>query len=642
VEDVRREDDFVSLGGHSLLAARVASACNERLGAAIPALAVLEARTLASFAARVEAAPRAESSASAPANEGLVPLTPGQRAVLLQQQFAPTRPILNEPVVLELHGTIDTESLLAALRVTLSSHPGLRTRFSKMEEDPRQEHASEVAIPVDLVETDDDAGVDAALLDVACRSFDLASGPLARAAVVKRSRRHHVLILVAHHLVIDEWSVGLLLEELGEHLRGERSNRPRDPGPFAHAIRCASRTAETAAEDREFWRNELEGASFAFGMDLPPESGNTVDLDAGGCAVVELDERETALVRGSLKRAGATEFEGGLAALAAVLEHQAHRPDVVVLTTLADRDRPDLAGIVGYMLDVLPVRIQLHEDPTAGDLLTRTRAARARSSAHRSLGLGEAVAAGGLSLATDEPDKSAILFTRREDIAARLDLPGIRVVSRHLHLGVAKFDLYVALVSERERMSVRVEHRLRSVDARSAELLAERVARVLIAIAAHPSRPLAKIEILGADERRAALASSRGPVGPPPPWPLVPDRVGEVARSQPAAPAIVEAQRTVTYGELIAGGRARAGARSIGVGPGEVVPVIGPGSGLRSSRDGSACCEREPPMLRSTSISLRRAGPRCSRTAVRCRHRGRNASRGRAEGRPRARLAEMG
>ncbi len=579
VTDLRRNDDFVALGGHSLLATRVALACDERLGKAIPALAVLEARTLASLAERIDSAPSVQAAPAHAPMDGPAPLTPGQRAVLFQQQLAGACPVLNEPFVFDLHGPIETKVLIEALHSVLDAHPALRSRFSNLESDPRQELAPNVSIPVELLESPDadEQTVSRILVGSASGVFDLSSGPLARACVVKRSRRHHILLLVAHHLVIDEWSVALILEQLGARLRGEDRTITRDPGPSAHAIRRSDRTDEKVATDREFWRMELDGASFAVG--IAPPTGSGLDPDAGGSVEFQLDESDSARVRESLKRAGATEFEGGLAALATVFEHEAHRPDVVLLTALADRDRADTASVVGYFLDVLPVRIRLDEDPTAGELLARVRAAIARTSAHRALALGEAVAAGGLSFVSDDHAPVAILFTRQEEYADRFQVPGVQVSARHLHLGTSKFDLYITLLSAQDRLGIRVEHRLQSVDRPSAQRLAQHVARVLVGIASQPSSRLAQIDVLAPEERRAALLASRGPQGPPPPWPLVPERVAEVARERPHAPALVEAGRTVSYGELLA--MADDLARelgALGVGPGDVVPVLGPRS----------------------------------------------------------------
>ena len=370
-----------------------------RLGAAIPALAALRgshSRVLRG-ASRGRAAPRAGVlPADAPANEWTRALTPGQRAVLLQQQFAPTRPILNEPVVLELHGTIDTESLLAALRVTLSSHPGLARASPRWRRIRRQEHASEVAIPVDLVETDDDAGVDAALLDVACRSFDLASGPLARAAVVKRSRRHHVLILVAHHLV-HRRMVGRLAPRGARRALARRALEPtsrpravRARDPLARAGRLRRRP-----RIREFWRNELEGASFAFGMDLPPEKR---EHGRSRCRRLRRRRSSTSVRPHSFADPRSEPVPPSSKADSPLLPRcsstQAHRPDVVVAHHPRRSGSPRPRGHRR-----LHARRPARADPASTRtrrLATSSRAhaqLRARSSAHRSLGLGEAVAA---------------------------------------------------------------------------------------------------------------------------------------------------------------------------------------------------------------------------------------------------------
>ncbi len=573
VEDVRREDDFVSLGGHSLLATRVAFGCAAQLGKEITGLDVLAARTLAAFAALVDAAPAARSVA--PAAAGAAPATPGQVGVLLQQRLAGSAPVLNETASVRLIGRVDDERLRAAIAATLAAHPAFASRFVERGGQWVQEPASGTAPPV-VIETmagATDEAVRARLVAFAGAPFDLEHGPLARAIVLRSGPESCTLLLAAHHAVVDEWSYHLVLEEVGRRLAGQ-PELTRDVGPFAHGARRAAADGAAAAGVRAHWAKELEGAALEVEMGCEADSG--ADQHVGSVVEIPLPPSVTHDVRRGLRALGVTEFEAGLAAFAAVLEHEAHRPDVTVLVTLADRDRPAVADVVGYMLDVLPVRVQLAGDPTLADVLATVRAAIARSAANRAITVGDSVAAAGLSLASRERGIGAAFYTRQEEVAPHLRIQGVRSEPFPVHLGVAKFDASVYLISGPDRLAVRLEHRHGALGASAARRLAERTARALAAFATAPASKLAAFDLLTPEERGLALAVARGPEGPAAPAPFVPQQVGVVARARAGLPAIAESGRAVTYGALLAAADALARRlRELGVGRGHVVPVLG-------------------------------------------------------------------
>ncbi|MBL8748438.1 MAG: amino acid adenylation domain-containing protein, partial [Planctomycetes bacterium] len=573
VEDVRREDDFVSLGGHSLLATRVAFGCAAQLGREVTGLDVLAARTLAAFAARVDAAPATKSVA--PAAVGTAPATPGQVGVLLQQRLAGNAPVLNETACVRLVGRIDDGQLRAAISTTLAAHPAFASRFVERDGRWMQEPAPGAVPPV-VTETmtgATDDTVRARLAAFAATPFDLERGPLARAIVVRSGPESCTLLFAAHHAVVDEWSYHLVLEEVGRRLAG-RTDPTIDTGPFAHGARRAAADGAAAGAVRAHWAKELEGAALEIEMGCEAVTG--AEPHAGAVVEIPLPVSVTQLVRSGLRALGTTEFEAGLAAFAAVLEHEAHRPDLTLLVTLADRDRPAVADVVGYLLDVLPVRVQLAGDPTLGEVLAVVRAAIARTAANRAITVGDSVAAAGLSLASRERGIGAAFYTRQEEVAPRLRIPGVRSEPFPVHLGVAKFDASLYLVSGPDRLAIRLEHRHGAIGTAAARRLAERTARALVAFATAPTSKLAAFDPLTPAERALALAVARGPVGPAAPAPFVPQRVGVVARERAALPAIAESGRTVTYGALLAAADALAARlRELGVGPGHVVPVLG-------------------------------------------------------------------
>jgi amino acid adenylation domain-containing protein len=302
------------------------------------------------------------------------------------------------------------------------------------------------------------------------------------------------------------------------------------------------------AEDG-FWRTAFDGAVLAVPFAHPASGARGRE----GWRTVEdaVAPASAARLLAALPPLGATPFDAGLAATAAVLEHYAHRPDVVVL-----------AAPPGEGAAHAPVRLEIAGDPAFAALVAAVRAAAARTAAQGATPLDEALRRAGLTADASGAGGCAVAFE-----CAAADRP--------TDAKATGAGCVVRLVAEPGSLRVRVTYRRTRMDRVAAERLAGRIAAALAAFGDDRSRPLSRLDLVAPDERNVLLTASRGPNGPPRPWPAVPDAVEAAARRDPRAPAVVEEDRVVSYGELLAAAdelAARLAAR--GVGAGDVVPVI--------------------------------------------------------------------
>ncbi|HSS48512.1 MAG TPA: amino acid adenylation domain-containing protein, partial [Thermoanaerobaculia bacterium] len=232
-------DDFFALGGHSLLATQLVSRVRGAFGREVPLAALFEAPTVAEFAAFLHASAQAGSEASAivaAARDGEMPLSFAQERLWFLDQLEPGGSSYSVPAPLRLEGRLDVAALEAALREEVRRHEALRTTFPEVDGRPVQRISPPPALLLPVVDL---AGVPAPLREAeqrrlaaedARRPFDLARGPLLRAALLRCSGEEAVLLLNLHHIVADGWSAGLLVRELaalyGAALAGEPSPLP--------------------------------------------------------------------------------------------------------------------------------------------------------------------------------------------------------------------------------------------------------------------------------------------------------------------------------------------------------------------------------------------------------------------------------
>ncbi|MFP2934812.1 condensation domain-containing protein, partial [Pyxidicoccus sp. 3LG] len=214
IERVGATDSFFELGGHSLLATQLVSRIRAAFGVELPLRALFEAPTLEALARRIDSASREQSApplVPVP-RTGALPLSFAQQRLWFIDQLEPGSPLYNMPAALRLEGALDVRALEAAFDALVRRHESLRTSFTMRNDEPVQviHPASGFSLPlVDLgTLSADEREARARLLvnEESSRPFNLATGPLLRATLLRLDTSEHVLLVTLHHIVSDGWS----------------------------------------------------------------------------------------------------------------------------------------------------------------------------------------------------------------------------------------------------------------------------------------------------------------------------------------------------------------------------------------------------------------------------------------------------
>ncbi|MET7419836.1 amino acid adenylation domain-containing protein [Dactylosporangium sp. NPDC005555] len=296
------------------------------------------------------------------------PLSHAQRDIWLLDQMSPDHSLAyNETILLALDGELDTAALRGALDEVVARHDSLRTVFLTDGSGQRVEPPSPVDLPlVNLVcgpgGYDGPARMHAWLRERAGEVFDLATGPVLRAALLRLGPAQHTLYLAVHHSVIDGWSFSVVLDELLHCYAARRAGTPSAlPAPARYqdfVQRQAQRVDGAAGQaDTAYWTQR-----FADGfpiLNLPadrPRPARTARR--GGRIEFAVDQRIADLATAESRRWGVTTFTVMFAAYGLLL-HRLAGDDVVVGVPLAQRDHDGDDRLVGNCSTVLPVRSRL-------------------------------------------------------------------------------------------------------------------------------------------------------------------------------------------------------------------------------------------------------------------------------------------
>ncbi|MEO6701799.1 MAG: amino acid adenylation domain-containing protein, partial [Jatrophihabitantaceae bacterium] len=214
-------------------------------------------------------------------------------------------------------------------------------------------------------------------VEQALQPFDLAAGPLFRRTLIRLSATEHALLIVLHHTIFDGWSFGVLLRELAacytEQVTGVPAGLAELPVQYAdYALWEQDRlSGPELAELAEYWKANLDGLET---VQLPTDRPRPIAADHSGG--IEHGHFGSTLLQGLrelAKQQGTTPFVVLMATLQALLHRYTGQRDIVVGTASANRSRAELAPLIGFLVNTLPIRTDLSGDPSFTDLLERVR-----------------------------------------------------------------------------------------------------------------------------------------------------------------------------------------------------------------------------------------------------------------------------
>ena len=567
VPQVGARDGFFELGGHSLLATRAISRIREVFGVEVPLRALFEAPVLADLAAAVDAMRGAgETVQAAPpvvpvSRDGALPLSFAQERLWFLDQMEPGSTAYNVPAVLRLIGDLDAAAMQRALDGLISRHESLRTIFATGPNGtpvqvirPAQTFSLPV-IDLSAVAVDGrDEAVRAAVREETGRPFDLAAGPLFRAALLRVAGEEHVLVITLHHAVTDGWSMGVLFRELGAlyetYKNGAESVLP--PHAVQYADHAAWQRAWLAGEPLQrqlaWWKDALAGAPAV--LELPTDRPRPAVFSGRGArrtAVIpqELAQRLTALGR----REGVTLYMTLMAAWQLVLSRWSGQDDVVVGTPIAGRTRAETEGLIGLFVNTLAVRGDLGGDPAFRDLLRRVREATLGAYAHQDVPFEQVVDAVGAGRALSHTPVFQVMFSMQNTPAARVSLAGLELRAAEWELTTAKFDLALTAAETTGGAKLLLDYATDLFDGETIDRMAGHLAVVLEAAAADPARRISTLPRMTDAEATALRAWNRTAAQVPAGDTLHGLFEAQAART-PDAVAVVCERETVTYAQL--------------------------------------------------------------------------------------------
>ncbi|MCM5553309.1 non-ribosomal peptide synthetase [Pleomorphomonas sp. NRK KF1] len=382
-----RRTSFLDLGGHSLQAIRIVNRLAEQTGVRPKMADFFADPTVAGLARLVEGGRSEDVIPAAPVLD-VYPASHAQQRLFLLDGMDRGSAAYNIAFVFRCRGDLDVTAFKRALGALVNRHEPLRTGFDTI----GGEIVQRIAVVVEPYVAVDDLrqaadpvseAVTRARRDIATR-FDLHEPPLLRARLVRLTDDDVVVLLLLHHIVGDGWSSRLLARELSAFYAAARTGRNEalPPLPITYKDFAVWQRGRDWSAAASFWRSRLDDAPDRIALPSERPLSDTQSYRGGTSRLTVPEATLAALHRFALDRR-VTMAAVGLGLFAALLYRLTRQNDLVIGMGVAGRDRRELEGLIGFFVNVLPLRLHLDEDTEVTELVDAAHGAILEAMEHR-------------------------------------------------------------------------------------------------------------------------------------------------------------------------------------------------------------------------------------------------------------------
>ena len=495
---------------------RIGAELIERIRSNKPALIDLLSR------GKAQAQPPAPAIRTRPAERRFEPaaLSFAQQRMWFLDRLNPGQSVYNLADASRMSGPLDVGALRRTLNELVARHESLRTVFPEIDGQPRQRVLPRLEVALDVVDL---AGLPADRLDAAQRQhveaeaqapFDLAHGPLVRFKLLRLSGSEHVVLFTMHHIVSDEWSMGLLLREMAAlyaaHVDGRTAVLSPPALQYADYAQWQRESlgGDTLARQLAHWTEALRDTPSLLAMPID-KPRPAVQGHRGALVEFQLDLPTLQGLQRITRQANATLFMTLHAAYAVLLARWSGEDDICVGTPVANRNRPELESVVGFFANTLVMRTKVVRAQPFDELLAQVRAYALAALSHQDLPFDHLVEVLRPERHASHAPLVQTMLTLHGVPRGSVELPGLALTPLPGSHTVAKFDLAFKVTEHEDGLGIVLQYNVDLFEASTIEALARRFRQLVAGIVAAPDTPVGDLAWMDEAERQALQARLR-------------------------------------------------------------------------------------------------------------------------------------
>ncbi|MFL6601914.1 MAG: amino acid adenylation domain-containing protein [Steroidobacteraceae bacterium] len=492
------------------------------------------------------------------------------------------------PVSVRMQGELDRVALENALNTLVQRHEMLRTVFVSIEGEAWQEIAPEGHFRLTMVDlsgcsvAERDAQLRFHRREEARERFDLRVGPLIRGRLLQIRADEHVLLITAHHIITDGWSVEVMLQELSELYSTYRLGDDKSPRPLP--IQYADYAqwqrdwmkGDVLEKQLSYWRARLKGA--APELDLPMAKRRPAIRSYGADTVeINFGAQLSAELRAFALRHDMTLFMVLYAGLTIMLSRVSCQEDVVIGTPIANRQRPELEKLIGLFVNTLVLRVGVRGEALVDEFLRTIKEVTLGAYEHQDLPFEKLVEALQPHRNVGRNPLFRVAFALQNTPKSDLQFAGLTVTLDDPVDDLSMFDLWVSLEERADGIVGSMQYAVELFDRETVERWSECFTVLLRGITDRTHHRVGDLPILSLSEQHQVITLFNATESAFPREKLVHQLFEEQVESRPTAVAVLYEEQSWTYAEL--NGKANQLAHYLveqGVQVGECIPVLMP------------------------------------------------------------------
>ncbi|NHZ72434.1 MAG: amino acid adenylation domain-containing protein, partial [Aquificales bacterium] len=491
-----------------------------------------------------------------------IPVSFAQQRLLIIDQLAPNQATYNIPLALRLDGNLDENALQTAVNTLYTRHGSLRTTFRYAENgQPYQQITNTNELPItrvdfsQLPEEEREQKALARVQEEVQRPFSLTQEPLIRINHIQLAEKQHILIIVMHHIITDGWSMNIFMREmLRLYIASQQNVSLQLPELHIQYTDFAVwqrdwMSGDVLTQQLAYWENNLADAPEI--ITLPTDMPRPKLQSTRGAAYTKMLPTDLTQPLTQISQThNSSLFMTLLAAYNILLARYSQQDDIIVGTPIANRNHPDIENLIGFFVNMLPLRTKIGENDSFTTLLDHVRQTALNAYNHQDIPFEQLVDALQPPRDTSHFPLFQVVFSL-QNAAAPLTQPNdVTLTPLTAESKTSKYDLTLTVTETNNGLSCTWEYNTDLFLPETITRMHTHFDTLLHGIINDPERAVADLTLLSETERETILQTWQGADDPDVPQICLHECFEEWVEQQPQVTAVTDQNATLSYDAL--------------------------------------------------------------------------------------------
>jgi amino acid adenylation domain-containing protein len=521
IDKIGIHNNFFTLGGQSIKATQVIARIRAEFGVDLPLRGIFENPTVAAIAKLVSTAQEKELFYDIPAIlptriKSSIPLSFAQQRLWFLDHLINNKAVYNIPVMIKLEGQLNIDALESSFQQIIERHGALRTSFKLVKGEAEQVIDDRVSFCLhkdDLSKIHTKEEKEQKLVSIAhdelTKVFDLNKSPLIRGKIVIFSKTEFVLLITMHHTISDGWSVGVLAEELSSlynyYAYGSQLELADLPVQYTDYTLWQRSWLKGELLERQlhYWQDKLKNLE---ALNLPFDKVRpTVFSYAGKTHVKIISKEVTQELKVRIEEQKVTLFMILTAITQVLLYRYSQQEDIIIGTAVSGRRVKELEGLIGFFVNILPIRSNLANNPKFDQFLKETKETVIGAYTNQDVPFEQLIDHLNVSRDLNRHPIFQVLLSLQNTNLDQLKLKNVEVENVAIDLNQAKFDLAFIITEKQNELIVSIEYSSDLFYEDTIARLAEHFEQLLTSVVKDPQQHIDNLSILTNKELQQTL-----------------------------------------------------------------------------------------------------------------------------------------